>query len=204
MSFAPLFNWLLPPKCELCERHSTPIICTHCEQELNLSVSFRKHLDTKIQLFALGDYQNPLLKKLIQEIKFNGNQRLAHWVSHAIKGLTFNIDISLLIPVPSHINRLQQRPFNHVHAIFRHLLLSYPSTSCIVRTRDTPHLFDQSKPDRIRLLKGAFKVREPASIQNQSIVLLDDIVSTGATILELSRCLLPYRPRSISVISLSH
>jgi ComF family protein len=91
---------------------------------------------------------------------------------------------ALLVPVPLHVNRLRSRGFNQAlllaRALARHRGLEVAARA-LVRRRDTHMQPGLSAPDRRRNLRGAFAVREPARIAGRHVVLVDDVLTTGAT-----------------------
>jgi len=98
-----------------------------------------------------------------------------------------------ILPVPLHPKRLRGREFNQSVMLSRPLAahLGVPlDVNAVERVRHTlPQRFS-TEGERRKNVKGAFRVRKPARIDGQSILLFDDVYTSGATLEELARCLL--------------
>ena len=95
----------------------------------------------------------------------------------------------VIVPVPLHRRRLRQRGFDQALSIANSVARITGSklmTGLCVRRRDTPPLWPLSAPDRRRLLKDAFLCRGRAPA---SVVIFDDILTTGATADAMARIL---------------
>jgi ComF family protein len=115
---------------------------------------------------------------------------LAPAVAAAIAG-----GMDVLCPVPLHPRRLRERGFNQSLDLLRVAqMAARPRRALIVpnglcRIRDTPALGRESPTARRRILAGAFVVRQPARFEGRRILLLDDVMTTGATFGECARVL---------------
>lgn len=100
---------------------------------------------------------------------------------------------SLIIPVPLHHKRLKSRGFNQSLEIARPIgkRLSIPvSTNAVIRTRDTPPQTQLNARQRRNNLKNGFALKYDGCFDDVShVVILDDVVTTGATCNELARLL---------------
>lgn len=96
----------------------------------------------------------------------------------------------VMIPVPLHPRRLYRRGFNQSYEICRRL---YEYTHvpvdnrCVLRTRHTSPMFDLSLTQRRENITGAFQLARPLSYR--SVAIVDDVITSGATVAELSRLL---------------
>lgn len=95
------------------------------------------------------------------------------------------------VPVPLAAERLRERGFNQVEAIFAPWLRAHDVTFAplLVRTRETTPLYAYTRTERRRELCGAFAVAEGADVAGRDILLVDDIMTTGATLTECARTL---------------
>jgi len=86
----------------------------------------------------------------------------------------------LVLPVPLHRRRLAQRGFNQAAELLRGTG-ARPTLGLLVRTRDTPPQTERPPPARLANVAGAFAVREPALVRRRRVLLVDDVMTTGAT-----------------------
>ncbi len=128
-------------------------------------------------------------RRIIQEIKFEGNRRLAHWVGQEMGRSLLQTQwaggIHLILPVPLHEHRQRERGFNQSLLLARGMveILELPMEDHLLRRiKDTPHQTDLTRQERERNTKGAFRVMDPEGVVGKNILLVDDVYTTGATI----------------------
>ena len=95
------------------------------------------------------------------------------------------------VPVPLAPKRRRKRGFNQAEEILAPWLRRHeiPVAPLLVRTRETAPLYDHTRVQRRRELHGAFAVSEGADLTGADILLVDDIMTTGATLVECARTL---------------
>lgn len=94
----------------------------------------------------------------------------------------------LIIPVPLHDNRLKSRGFNQAEEIARYLgkKLQIPiANKRCRRIKDTPTQTGLTAAERRKNLRGAFQMKH--SLEGQHIVIIDDVMTTGQTMLEVAK-----------------
>src|SRR5690606_19570041 len=143
---------------------------------------------------AYGPYQGRL-RDLIWCYKFRGSQRLSYALSElmetAYKEHFLDRSLDLLIPVPSHPKRINKRGFDHVGRLTKSLseALKLPCFRGLRRDRDTQPLFGLDTHERVQDLKGAFSLSDPEALAGKNVLLVDDVMTTGTTIRQVSRLL---------------
>lgn len=131
------------------------------------------------------------IRTMIRQAKYHGNRRAIEWIVRHSKGvLTHAIDMAqpdLIIPIPSARRRLLARGFN-LPSLIAHSIgeAAPPVAAVVIRVKDTPPLAGLRKTERHRELEHAFRVI-PQSIQSKRVLLVDDIVTTGATVQGIER-----------------
>jgi ComF family protein len=118
--------------------------------------------------------------------------------------------MNALCPVPLHPRRLRQRGFNQSLEILRaaeRLVRRLPRPlvvpSGLRRIRDTPALGWESPASRRRIVAGAFVVPRPEWTQGRRILLVDDVMTTGATLAECTRVLRQAGAAEVQVMALA-
>ena len=116
-------------------------------------------------------------------------------------------DIEVIVPIPLHTFRLLSRGYNQSVAIAEELsrLWNVPlSTSCLYKSRFTTSQVGLSGSERLRHEEGTFAVRHPERLASRHVLLVDDVLTTGATIQAAADALLAAVPGvRISVLTLS-
>jgi len=154
---------------------------------------------------AYANYDDDL-RELLHLLKFNGMKKIADSVlgdgmAAAILQLeAVAANDLLVIPVPLFAARERSRGFNQsqvlAKAALTRLRKSRPAwhlelrTNILHRVRDTNPSFAMDPATRRKSLKGAFRVEDAEAIRNREVLLVDDIMTTGATARECSRVLM--------------
>lgn len=150
-----------------------------------------------------------VLRHLVHQLKYNDNhiaRRLfGRWLAEA--GAELLRDADLIVPVPLDRWRLLKRRFNQAAILSRELnRLTGVAWDPLVllRTRRTPSQVGLTHDQRRRNVQGAFSVaqKRAAAIQNRAIVLVDDVITTGATAEACARVLKRAGARRVDVLAL--
>ncbi|MGC2696723.1 MAG: ComF family protein [Candidatus Angelobacter sp.] len=146
---------------------------------------------------AFGAYESAL-RDLIHLFKYHGikpvGPLLGRLMTQAARSLALPGQL-LVIPVPLWSGKRQTRGFNQAEAIARAFFTMRPSgsieldTSSLVRTRDTASQTGLTRHQRRANVRGAFAVRRPEKVKGRSILLVDDVMTTGTTAGECARVL---------------
>lgn len=97
----------------------------------------------------------------------------------------------ILIPIPLHIKKLRVRGYNHAEILGKHMsrTLHIPLGDHVVRVKETDVQFGLSKEKRKENIKNAFVVKNKEGIEDKTVFLFDDIVTTGVTFVEAAKVL---------------
>jgi len=115
-------------------------------------------------------------------------------------------EVDTIVPVPLHKKRLQQRGFNQALVLARKFFpqdLKKIAPLALERRAFTQPQTGLNKADRNRNVKNAFAVRQPGSIKNKKVLLVDDVYTTGATVNECARILIRSSAREVHVLTLA-
>ena len=141
---------------------------------------------------AWGLYEGSL-RRVIREFKFRGRRRLGAPLAGLLgkSFMSFEHSFEYIIPVPSHRARVRARGFDQVRVLAKRL--SRDSGVAIFdglsRVRNTKPQFGLPLGERSRNVKGAFRLKQPEALESRKVLLLDDIITTGATVQEISSVL---------------
>ena len=132
--------------------------------------------------------------------EFLGRQAATEWQESG-----YFDDIDLLVPVPIHPRRLNERGFNQSEYICRGMsaVLNLPiDTTTLLRIKNTPKQSQLTDAKRKQNVEHAFRIPEPIRWHNRHILLVDDVITTGATIRNCIKEITPIRSCRISIFSL--
>jgi len=148
---------------------------------------------------ALFRYEFPV-DRLIQALKYGHQLALAAWFGERLAGIVTAADHDLLLPLPLHPDRLRERGFNQsaeiARAVSRHTGIPLALAS-LVRTRPTPPQAALPLKERTGNVRGAFECR--ADLAGQRVALVDDVMTSGATLRECARVLKLHGTAAITV-----
>ncbi len=98
---------------------------------------------------------------------------------------------ALVTPVPQHWFRRLRRRYNQTDALARALAvaLRLERRDALRRVKYTPHLVGRTRQDRDAVMRGAFAARRGAALKGRTVLLIDDVLTTGATLGSAARAL---------------
>lgn len=141
-----------------------------------------------------GFYYEGKLREAIHAFKFNGKKeagrQLVRIVEDKVRGLSGDFDC--IVPVPVSGRRLRERGFNQSFIIAGQIAGITGKDLCyraLVKRGDTKDQYTLSRKERRKNVKGAFFVRDTASVKGRRVLLVDDLFTTGYTAGEAARTL---------------
>ena len=147
------------------------------------------------QALAVGLYEGGL-RKAIHLFKYSGRTELAGPLAAFMAlGLTrpyYPPEVDLVLPVPLHRHRLKERGFNQSLLLSRALFSPWKHKvrhDLLVRHRPTDPQVSLEKKSRRRNVRRAFSLIQPDSVRKLSVMLVDDVFTTGSTVMECTRVL---------------
>lgn len=191
-TFKGWLNFLFESPCPLCQRSTPQSFCQDCQRQIQrcqLSASEQIQEDSP-PLFAWGIYGGAL-KRTIAALKYENQPQLArplgHWMAQAWLKSGRNLAPAIVVPIPIHRDKRQQRGFNQAELLaqsFCELSGLSLETQGLERTRATEAQFGLSPAERNQNVAGAFILGEAFHRKHpiQPVIVLDDIYTTGATV----------------------
>ncbi len=188
-----ILSLVAPPRCAACDS-SVPMLsvfCVPCATTVEPSANAGKLEGAAVAAFVYGG----AIARAIVRFKYEHRPDLARPLGDLLwRALQRRNGLSdaVVVPVPLHPSRLADRGFNQsallATRIARHLRRPVLPLA-LRRTRETRSQAALARDERIANCAGAFRARRPASLHGRSILLIDDVQTTGATLAACSRAL---------------
>jgi len=205
--------------CLNCQKKLKPMkkhTCFYCKKESPFGITHpfclkKLSIDGVISIF----YYNPLMKKIIKNIKYRlvkeGLDDLCKAIyPFLIDSLGFYKKLfsqAVIQPIPLYKKRFNKRGFNQAKIFSEFLVKIFNLTvvDCLVRKKDTPFLAQlKTKKERFLKIRGAFSlVYKKEEIKDKKIILVDDVITSGATVKEAARVLKTAGAKTIFVFTLA-
>lgn len=213
-----LLNFFFPENCKVCQKtlgNNDVLVCSECFQKLpfikiycrrcgnpleesltnylpNKAISYCSYCETKKlyfdEAFVAFAYKPPI-SEWIKELKFGGNFSLGYKLGILLKKVLKDQipEVDLIIPLPLSLKRLRERGFNQSFLLTWGFLEKKPSDKFLKRILHTKVQTELSQKERWENVKNAFLAT--SEVKEKSILVIDDVMTTGATLNEASKAL---------------
>ncbi|MCX7841760.1 MAG: ComF family protein [Clostridia bacterium] len=205
MAIDYILKLIFPPKCFGCRRQlpfdTAMEVCKECYEKIPFTDS---HTDTMLRHSLTGcdevvcvcEYSGSV-KEAIKRYKFSNkpcyHRIFAVLLEHKLKKVTDCRNFDIIVSVPLHKNKLRSRGYNQSQLIARELgrLLGVREDSAaLVRVRDTQsQSLISNRDERHENVRDAFAVSDIEKVSLKSVLIIDDIMTTGSTLGECCRAL---------------
>ena len=176
---------LRPPYCGVCGDSLPSWRRVHPGRRCDACRARRPHIDAGR---ALGDYDGSL-RAIVHALKYDGRRSIARPLGELMRrhGGPLLQGTDMIVPVPLHWCRRWRRGFNQAEDLAR--VLGLPVACVLRRRRATRTQTGLSADQRAQNVRGAFILRRQESVHGLSVVLVDDVSTTGATLEGCARVL---------------
>jgi ComF family protein len=204
-----------PARCPGCGAEGQPI-CASCLPALDA----RLDLPAGVPIGLPSDVPPPLLqlewcapftgviRTALHELKYSGEKRLAVPLGEAIARRWRRVGAGgdVLVPVPVHRERARRRGYDQAELIAEAAAaaLDLPAAPVLERARNTIAQFDLDRRERATNVAGAFQLKNASwALEGRWIVLIDDVVTTGATLTACAEPLLQAGAVGVSAVTVA-
>ena len=203
-----------PINCPGCHKEHV-VLCENCLQNVKFT-----HRQTEENIIAIFDYRDDLIKKIIWHLKYHNQKYLGQKLGQIIYEYTKDeiADLKILsqgkpilvIPVPVSKKRLQERGYNHSEL----LALGFSkensenlefNKNIVIKNQETEHQAKiTNKKIRLKNVRNSFVVNPIANIKGRTVIIIDDVTTTGGTFLEIFRVLKKAGAKKVMGFALAH
>lgn len=177
-----MLDWLFPvySSCIFCKREDVSSIeCGICADCLK-TAPFTKDVSATF-------YYDVKTEGLSQDLKYNGRRYLAVIFADLSRDKLSNIHYDIICFVPT--RNKKKRGYNQAELIAR-AIDDEKTVDALVKIKDTPSQTALSREERMKNVKGCYRVSNPQEIDGKAVLLVDDVYTTGSTVKECRRMLL--------------
>lgn len=174
--------------CTKC-RHDLPIISSEKNSQLIKNQFFAKKLNINLASILFRYEKDSEIQSLIHHLKYKNPKKLgktlAYWHVNMLKNIPLMDKIDLIVPVPMHYKRQKNRGYNQVSdyaKTFAQVLNAKYSPKVLIKTKETKTQSKQTRKERFKNMLDSFELNPKINIDHKHILLVDDVITTGATI----------------------
>ncbi|MDR2158086.1 MAG: ComF family protein [Holosporaceae bacterium] len=195
-------KWIDNPKCKIC---GTPFeldieaVCAECLRK-------RPHFDEAVSVMEYDDFSKGMILRFKHGDTTYISRQLATWIYRAAENVIKNADI--IIPVPIHFFKRLKRKYNQSELLALELKklsgISY-EPRILRKNKHTPQQEGLSRIMRLKNVNGSFGVNSQYSdlLRGRTVVLVDDVLTTGATVNECSKILKKHGAIKVTVLTVA-
>ncbi|MDO8603890.1 MAG: phosphoribosyltransferase family protein [bacterium] len=217
--YTKIVDLLFPRMCVQCGIRGT-LLCGECLGRLPRAEPSKESF-----VSAVFSYQNQALRRLIWKFKYKNARGVAQYFGealyHEILGalseelLLSKSERVLLVPIPLHKKRLHERGYNQSELLALEIMKCAKEQGgeeffqielgALIRTRKTkPQAKKEKRSARFENLRGAFVCSDPSRVRGRTVILIDDVTTTGATFVSAKSALSSARPRKVLAFAVAH
>jgi ComF family protein len=197
-------------------------ICIHCISELPLT-NFHNYPDNPVEKYFWGRIpiagatalchftDGSLIQKLLHQLKYKGNKEIGYFLGGMMGNSLSATDrfnsIDMLLPLPLFADRQKKRGYNQSDILCRGMaqVLRLPViTDAAVRLMATQTQTHKNRIERWMNMEGKFELVKPDALAGKHILLVDDVITTGATLEACGQELLKAPGIKLSIATLAY
>lgn len=220
-----LFYLFYPKLCVVCDEsliENETVICTICRHDLPLT-NFEDYKNNKVTQTFFGRVliekgyallffrKESSTQQIIHNLKYKGNQDIGvlfgNWLGKILVESKEFRDVDYIIPVPLHPKKLKERGYNQVSKFGERLsfYLRIPFIeNDLIRISSTKTQTFKARFERFTNIDTKFLLQKPNKYNNKHILLIDDVITTGATLEACAKEFLKAYNCKISIVTIAY
>lgn len=189
------------PSCQLelpkTENHKTEV--PEFEQKLRSLIEF------KYVLVYMHFHKQGIVQKLMHELKYKHKpeigELLGRWYGAELADAGYQTEFDCVVPVPLHKSKLRKRGYNQSEGFAKGLAAALAAEclpNALIRNRANQTQTRKNRLERWENVEGLFEPKDPGSLSARKVLLVDDVLTTGSTLLSCGEAVLKAKPASLS------
>ncbi len=195
--------------CAVC-RHDVPLTDHNYLEENAVDRIFYGRIPIKKAASFVYFSKNGLIKNVLHWLKYKNQEQIGgffgDWCGTLLKESGQLKDIDVVVPVPLHPKKLKKRGYNQVGLFARHVAQHIGADYCdnwLIKTKNTKTQTKKGRQTRWESSKDAFALDLSKNISYTRVLLVDDVITTGATIESCAQALLQVKGLEVYVLSMA-
>ena len=191
-------------------RFELPFTNSHLQVDEKLNNRFIGKVNLTHALSYLKFVKGGKVQSIMHELKYKGNQEVGEMLGRMygsdLKENGFCNEFDLILPVPLHTNRLINRGYNQSDSLAKGLSESLNlewRNDVLKRGSETTSQINKSRLERYENMKNVFFVDKPEGLSEKRIVIVDDTLTTGATLESCVVALNNVGVKNVSIIAIA-
>lgn len=223
--FKEIYHLFFPKVCLCCKEQllkNEIIVCLKCRFELPVT-NFTEEINNKVEQTFFGripiEYGTALLfyktkgisQQLIYQLKYYGHQEvgvfLGDWLGHELKKSKRFTGVDCIVPVPLHVKKLKVRGYNQLTTFglsLSKIIGAIYVEDILVRKSVTETQTLKKRFDRWKNVQEIFHLTDVKRFENKHILLIDDVITTGATLEACALQLLKSNNIKLSIATMTY
>ena len=201
-----ILDLIFPPTCEFCGKVGK-YVCDNCYKKV-IYLELKK--TKKNDKFFMYKYDEEI-RKLILKYKFGDKSYLCNFFADKIcdckEAVDFISNYDMIIPVPLHKKRLQERGFNQTKEVVKLISKKLKNIKCennvLKKCKNTIPQSMQNGNSRKSNVENVFYVNNASIIANKNVLIFDDIYTTGATANECKKALIKAGAKKCGIMAIA-
>lgn len=222
--FHDFINLFYPKTCQCCETllvDNEYLICTSCLHRLPLThyiadnenpakKVFQGRINIKYAYSLLIFQKKNLVQHLLHNLKYKGQFEISAflgiWVGEILKNNKNFSYIDIVIPIPLHKKRLQKRGYNQVAGFGKEIAKKLDAEfcdTCLIKVKASKQRALKKRISRWENMSQSFLLKNESYLKNKNILIVDDILTTGATLEACVNCISQTNIKSVSITTMA-
>ncbi len=220
-----LFNLLFPDNCPGCGHpfiKGEKMVCNLCTIKLPKTEFHRQHdnavaktfwgkihLEAATSLFHFD--KGEIVQKLLHQLKYKSNKEvgflLGNWLADEIRDAEPFTTVNTVVPVPLHPHKMRVRGYNQSQLIAEGMVQKWNvelSADLLIRKKNTESQTRKSRYSRFENVDNVFALNNSSAYENKHVLIIDDVITTGSTIVACGDAFSQIPGCKISVASIAY